>query len=150
MKRLVSSIMAFVMMVSLGMTSFSVYAQETPAPCICTEACEEGKVNLECPVCLEDFSQCAKKEIQDGGGEPEAPKTPEAPETPEVPETPEAPEGPQDPSILSNQISMYVSTEEQLKAAFEQVNAQVPQEKPVKIVLENDIELSNAGFVRPF
>ena len=35
---------------------------ETPAVCNCTEKCEAGAVNINCPVCSADRSQCAGKE----------------------------------------------------------------------------------------
>ena len=43
---------------------------ETPAVCNCTEKCEAGAVNINCPVCSADRSQCAGKEP-----EPEEPET---------------------------------------------------------------------------
>ena len=40
---------------------------ETPAVCNCTEKCEAGAVNINCPVCSADRSQCAGKEPEPGG-----------------------------------------------------------------------------------
>ena len=49
---------------------------ETPAVCNCTEKCEAGAVNINCPVCSADRSQCAGKEP-----EPEEPETPQEEES---------------------------------------------------------------------
>ena len=46
--------------------------QEAPAACNCTEKCEAGKVNTDCPVCAVNMSECAGKEA--------AAETPEEPE----------------------------------------------------------------------
>ena len=35
--------------------------EETPTVCTCTEKCEAGAVNINCPVCSADRSQCAGK-----------------------------------------------------------------------------------------
>ena len=50
--------------------------EETPAVCTCTEKCEAGAVNINCPVCSADRSQCAGKEP-----EPEEPETPQEEES---------------------------------------------------------------------
>ena len=50
--------------------------EETPAVCTCTEKCETGAVNINCPVCSADRSQCAGKEP-----EPEEPETPQEKES---------------------------------------------------------------------
>ena len=50
--------------------------EETPAACTCTEKCEAGAVNINCPVCSADRSQCAGKEP-----EPEEPETPQEEES---------------------------------------------------------------------
>ena len=50
--------------------------EETPAVCNCTEKCEAGAVNINCPVCSADRSQCAGKEP-----EPEEPETPQEEES---------------------------------------------------------------------
>ena len=49
---------------------------ETPAVCNCTEKCEAGAVNINCPVRSADRSQCAGKEP-----EPEEPETPQEEES---------------------------------------------------------------------
>ena len=49
---------------------------ETPAVCNCTEKCEAGAVNINCPVCSADRSQCAGKEP-----ETEEPETPQEEES---------------------------------------------------------------------
>ena len=36
--------------------------QETPAVCNCTDKCEAGNVNINCPVCATNMSECAGKE----------------------------------------------------------------------------------------
>ena len=36
--------------------------EETPAVCTCTEKCEAGAVNINCPVCSTDCTQCAGAE----------------------------------------------------------------------------------------
>lgn len=46
-----------------------------PAVCNCTDKCETGKVNLSCPVCKTDTSDCTGKEP--------APTEPEEPEQPQ-------------------------------------------------------------------
>lgn len=38
--------------------------EETPAVCTCTEKCEAGAVNLNCPVCSTDCTQCAGAEAE--------------------------------------------------------------------------------------
>ena len=50
--------------------------EETPAVCTCTEKCEAGAVNINCPVCSADRSQCAGKEP-----EPEEPEEPQKEES---------------------------------------------------------------------
>lgn len=50
--------------------------EEAPAVCSCTEKCEAGEVNLNCPVCSIDRTQCAGVEA-----------TPEETEPPEKEET---------------------------------------------------------------
>ena len=47
-------------------------AQKPPAACICTEKCEAGKVNTDCPVCAKNLSECAGKEA--AAEKPDAPK----------------------------------------------------------------------------
>lgn len=35
--------------------------ENTPIVCICTEKCEPGKVNAECPLCAQDIKKCVGK-----------------------------------------------------------------------------------------
>ena len=51
-------------------------ATKKPEVCNCTEKCEAGAVNINCPVCSTDRSQCAGKEP-----EPEEPETPQEEES---------------------------------------------------------------------
>ena len=51
-------------------------ATKKPEVCNCTEKCEAGAVNINCPVCSADRSQCAGKEP-----EPEEPETPQEEES---------------------------------------------------------------------
>lgn len=50
--------------------------EETPAVCTCTEKCEAGAVDTNCPVCSVNMTEC-------GGKEPEPPEETPAPEEPE-------------------------------------------------------------------
>ena len=52
--------------------------EETPAVCTCTEKCEAGAVNINCPVCSTDRTQCAGAETEP---EPEEPETPQEEES---------------------------------------------------------------------
>ena len=52
--------------------------EETPAVCTCTEKCEAGAVNINCPVCSTDRTQCAGAEAEP---EPEEPETPQEKES---------------------------------------------------------------------
>ena len=45
--------------------------EETPAVCTCTEKCEAGAVNINCPVCSTDRTQCAGVEAEPEPEEPE-------------------------------------------------------------------------------
>ena len=45
--------------------------EETPAVCNCTDKCEAGAVNLNCPVCSTDRTQCAGAEAEPEPEEPE-------------------------------------------------------------------------------
>ena len=47
---------------------------ETPAACTCTEKCEAGAVNINCPVCSADRTQCAGVEAEPEPEEPEEPQ----------------------------------------------------------------------------
>lgn len=49
--------------------------EETPAVCTCTEKCEAGAVNINCPVCSTDRTQCAGMEAEP---EPETPQEEES------------------------------------------------------------------------
>ena len=48
--------------------------EETPAVCTCTEKCEAGAVNINCPVCSADRTQCAGVEAEPEPEEPEEPQ----------------------------------------------------------------------------
>lgn len=48
--------------------------EETPAVCTCTEKCEAGAVNINCPVCSTDRTQCAGAETEPEPEEPEEPQ----------------------------------------------------------------------------
>ena len=52
--------------------------EETPAVCNCTEKCEAGAVNINCPVCSTDRTQCAGVEAEPGPEEPEEPQEEES------------------------------------------------------------------------
>ena len=52
--------------------------EETPAVCTCTEKCEAGAVNINCPVCSTDRTQCSGAEAEP---EPEEPETPQEKES---------------------------------------------------------------------
>ena len=51
---------------------------ETPAVCTCTEKCEAGAVNINCPVCSTDRTQCAGVEAEPEPEEPEEPQKEES------------------------------------------------------------------------
>lgn len=48
--------------------------EETPAVCSCTDKCKAGQVNMNCPVCSTNMSECVGKEAEP---EPEHPDEPE-------------------------------------------------------------------------
>ena len=52
--------------------------EETPAACTCTEKCEAGAVNINCPVCSTDRTQCAGAEAEPEPEEPEEPQEEES------------------------------------------------------------------------
>ena len=52
--------------------------EETPAVCTCTEKCEAGAVNINCPVCSTDCTQCAGVEAEPEPEEPEEPQEKES------------------------------------------------------------------------
>ena len=52
--------------------------EETPAVCTCTEKCEAGAVNINCPVCSADRTQCAGVEAEPEPEEPEEPQEEES------------------------------------------------------------------------
>ena len=52
--------------------------EETPAVCTCTEKCEAGAVNINCPVCSTDRTHCAGVEAEPEPEEPETPKEEES------------------------------------------------------------------------
>ena len=47
---------------------------EPPAVCNCTEKCEAGAVNTQCPVCSTNMTACGGKAAEPEQGEPEEPK----------------------------------------------------------------------------
>ena len=51
--------------------------EETSAVCNCTEKCEAGAVNTDCPVCATDRTGCTGKEPEPETPEPPAPEKPE-------------------------------------------------------------------------
>ena len=52
--------------------------EETPTVCTCTEKCEAGAVNINCPVCSTDRTQCAGVEAEPEPEEPEEPQEEES------------------------------------------------------------------------
>ena len=52
--------------------------EETPAVCTCTEKCEAGAVNINCPVCSTDRTLCAGVEAEPEPEEPEEPQKEES------------------------------------------------------------------------
>ena len=52
--------------------------EETPVVCTCTEKCEAGAVNISCPVCATDRSQCAGAEAEPEPEETESPQEEQA------------------------------------------------------------------------
>ena len=52
--------------------------EETPAVCTCTEKCEAGAVNINCPVCSTDRTQCSGAEAEPEPEEPEEPQEEES------------------------------------------------------------------------
>ena len=52
--------------------------EETPAVCTCTEKCEAGAVNINCPVCSTDRTHCAGVEAEPEPEEPEEPQEEES------------------------------------------------------------------------
>ena len=52
--------------------------EEMPAVCTCTEKCEAGAVNINCPVCSTDRTQCAGVEAEPEPEEPEEPQEKES------------------------------------------------------------------------
>ena len=47
-------------------------SEEKPVACVCTERCAAGAVNMNCPVCSANMTECAGREVQ-----PEEEKEPE-------------------------------------------------------------------------
>ena len=54
-------------------------SEAAPAACICTERCAAGAVNMNCPVCSANMTECAGREVQ-----PEPTETPEEEPEPET------------------------------------------------------------------
>lgn len=52
--------------------------ETAPATCTCTEKCEAGEVNISCPVCATDRSQCAGAKAEPEPEETESPQEEEA------------------------------------------------------------------------
>ena len=180
MRRLLSTIMALAMAVSLCMSALPVYAEGAPdeaSVCICTEQCTEGAVNDACPVCAEDLTQCTGK-----AAEPE--KEPEAPQAPACtcteqctegavndacpvctadltqcagkaaePEGPDnTPEQPAEVPVLreENVIEVEVSNETELSDAIQQANNVASKGNSVKIVLTRDISLTDTETAKEY
>ena len=53
-------------------------SEAAPAACICTERCAAGAVNMNCPVCSANMTECAGREVQ-----PEPTEEPEENQKPE-------------------------------------------------------------------
>lgn len=53
-------------------------SEENPAACVCTERCAAGAVNMNCPVCSANMTECAGREL-----EPEPTTAPEEEPEPE-------------------------------------------------------------------
>ena len=53
-------------------------SEAVPAACICTERCAAGAVNMNCPVCSANMTECAGREVQ-----PEPTEEPEENQEPE-------------------------------------------------------------------
>lgn len=53
-------------------------SEEKPVACVCTERCAAGAVNMNCPVCSANMTECAGREVQ-----PEPTEEPEEEEEPE-------------------------------------------------------------------
>ena len=51
---------------------------ETPAVCSCTDKCEAGQVNMNCPVCSTNMSECAGKEAEPQPDEQDEPQEEES------------------------------------------------------------------------
>lgn len=53
-------------------------SEEKPVACVCTERCAAGAVNMNCPVCSANMTECAGREVQpEPTEEPEEEKEPE-------------------------------------------------------------------------
>lgn len=53
-------------------------SEEKPVACVCTERCAAGAVNMNCPVCSANMTECAVREVQpEPTEEPEEEKEPE-------------------------------------------------------------------------
>ena len=52
--------------------------EETPAVCSCTDKCEAGQVNMNCPVCSTNMSECAGKEAEPQPDEQDEPQEEES------------------------------------------------------------------------
>lgn len=68
-------------------------AENKPAACTCTEKCAAGSIDMDCPVCAADMTECAGK-----APEPVATEEPKEPVA-EEPEEPEQP-GSMNPAVL--------------------------------------------------
>lgn len=67
-------------------------AETKPVACTCTERCVAGSIDMNCPVCAADMTECA-------GKEPEPEPVPE-PAAVEEPENVEEPAGSMNPTVL--------------------------------------------------
>lgn len=53
-------------------------SEEKPVVCVCTERCAAGAVNMNCPICSANMTECAGREVQpEPTEEPEEEKEPE-------------------------------------------------------------------------
>lgn len=60
------------------LAALAVESEAAPAACICTERCAAGAVNMNCPVCSANMTECAGREVQ-----PEPTEEPEENQEPE-------------------------------------------------------------------
>ena len=67
-KRISAIFLAMTMVLSMAAGSVNVYADEDNRnDCVCGEICGENSVNEDCPVCSENYKDCAAEKEDDGG-----------------------------------------------------------------------------------